>query len=494
VSRRVLLFVAYVAVSLLTRGLFLQVEILDMDESAHAVGSWTWMNGGLLYRDFINNKPPLLYIYYAFAQLVFGKGLFAVHLMTALLIVPLTAFAASAFFDHDRTGIYAGTLYLIYSASFLAHDMHSTNAEILMVLPGAYAIVLLRHRELTAIKWRLFVSGILFGLGFLLKYQIALGIIAVIIACIKIQNRKWPYLFLGFFVPSFITLWLFQRAGGLDHLFYWLVSNNLRYAANPISGWEAAGRAASYLLPFLLVTSPVWYFWLWRARTHASESDDYRRTLTTWLILISIPPLFIGFRFFPHYFIQLYFPLTLASTPSIVQSLRRRAIVGYFVGLLILCTAINAYLYYGGRQVYRETDPVYSRVTERLKADPCFKNGTLFVWGYAPAFYYDSQLRPASRFVVMGQARLTGYVSGNLESLDRAQNAGVPHHWDWLMSDLRQNNATYILDTAPAAIYRWNRFPLHEFPRLQNYIRKNYEVLDVVDDVVIYRRNQCSSE
>jgi 4-amino-4-deoxy-L-arabinose transferase-like glycosyltransferase len=462
-----------------------------MDEAAHAVGSWTWMNGGLLYKDFINNKPPLLYVYYAFAQLVFGKGLFAVHLMTALLVVPLTAFAASAFFDHGRDGIYAGVLFLIYSASFLAHDMHSTNAEILMVLPGAWAIVLLRHRSLTDIKWRMLLSGILFGIGFLLKYQIALGIIAVAIACIRTGNRTWFYLLPGFFTPLLITVWLFQSAGGLENLLYWLVWNNLLYSANPISMWEAFGRAASYLLPFLLVTSPLWYFCV-RSR---SIFDGYRRALTTWLILISIPPLFIGFRFFPHYFIQLYFPLMIAATPAIVESLHKKTFLVYSVALLVLCTISNAFLYYGDRQVYRERDPIYSRVAERLKADPCFTRGTLFVWGYAPAFYYYSDLNPASRFVVMGQARLTGYVSGNLGSLDRvSDHRGVPQHWEWLMSDLDENRATYILDTAPAAIYRWNRFPLHAFPQLQNYINENFDRLDVVDDVVIYRRNQCSSE
>ena len=493
--RRILLLLTFIALSFLTRGFFLPVEIIDMDEAAHAVGSWTWMDGGLLYKDFINNKPPLLYIYYAFAQFIFGKGLFAVHLMTALLVVPLTAFAASAFFDHDKYGILAGILYLFYSASFLAHDMHSTNAEILMVLPGAWGIVLLRNRNLAENRGRLLLSGMLFGTGFLLKYQIALGIIAVAIACIRNGNRKWPYMLLGFVIPPVITVLLFQRAGGLDGLLYWLFWNNLLYSANPISLWEASGRAASYLLPFLLVTSPLWYFWLRRAQISSFyTSDPYRRTLTTWLILISIPPLFVGFRFFPHYFIQLYFPLTLAATPAIVESLHRKVFFAYSVGLLIVCTAVNGYLYYGDRQVYRELDPVYSRVAERLKVDPCFEGGTLFVWGYAPAFYYYSDLRPASRFVVMGQARLTGYVSGNLGSLDGDFHSGIPQHWEWLLSDLREKHATYVLDTAPAAIYRWNRFPLHAFPQLQNYVKENFTRLDVVDDVVIYRRDQCSSE
>ncbi len=490
--------------SLLTRGPFIPVEIIDMDEAAHAVGSQVWMNGGRLYEDFINNKPPLLYVYYAFAQLLLGNGLLSVHWMTAILVVPLTAFAASAFFDHEKTGIYAGLLYLVFSASFFAHDMHSTNAEILMVLPGAWAFVLVRKAEMSRNCWRMFLAGLLFGIGFLFKYQIALGILAVWSAGLRpalwsagvppalraAGLRPALLLLMGFLVPAGITLLIFHMTGGTQSLLYWLFWNNLLYSANPISWWEGAGRASTYLLPFLLVTSPLWWFWL-RSR---NLLDDYRRRLTTVLVLVSLPPLFVGFRFYPHYFIQLYFPLIIAAAPGIVQSVQRRSIIAYSIALCLFCTMVNVYLYYGKNNIYRERDPVYRKVADRLKGDPCYGGATLFVWGYAPAFYYYAGVEPASRFVVMGQSRLTGYVSGNLGSLDRPSASGVPLHWDWLFSDLEKNQATYILDTAPAAIYRWNHFPLEEFPRLQKTITENFERIDVVENVVIYRRRHCSSE
>ena len=92
----VLLFALFVAVSLLTRWLSLVVEVLDVDEAAYVVGSWELLRGRLLYADFVDNKPPLLYVYYALAQAAFGRGLIAVHLATALVTVPATALAASA--------------------------------------------------------------------------------------------------------------------------------------------------------------------------------------------------------------------------------------------------------------------------------------------------------------------------------------------------------------------------------------------------------------
>ena len=51
-----------------------RVGILDTDEAAHAVGSWVLLDGGRLYTDFVDNKPPLLYAYYALAQILLAGG------------------------------------------------------------------------------------------------------------------------------------------------------------------------------------------------------------------------------------------------------------------------------------------------------------------------------------------------------------------------------------------------------------------------------------
>jgi hypothetical protein len=118
----------------------------------------------------------------------------------------------------------------------------------------------------------------------------------------------------------------------------------------------------------------------------------------------------------------------------------------------------------------------------------------MFVWGYTPAFYYYADLPIASRFAVMAQSRLTGYVSGNLASVrgEAEPDPIVPEHWDWLMGDLERRQATFIVDTAPAGIYRWDRYPIERYPRLRDYLAEHYEAADSVDAVRIYRRKSCS--
>jgi hypothetical protein len=162
--------------------------------------------------------------------------------------------------------------------------------------------------------------------------------------------------------------------------------------------------------------------------------------------------------------------------------------------LLVGFLGSTAYLYLARDDVYEETRPVFRRVADRLRSDPCFDGASLFVWGFAPQLYYTTGLRPASRFVVP-QAGLTGYVPGNRKSTDGTTSDLVREgDWDRLMEDLTLHPATYVLDTSTAALHRWDRYPLSRYPRLHRLIRERYDRTDAVDRVVIYRRRGCSGD
>ena len=508
--RRVLSLLAlFVGLSLLTRWLSLVVEILDTDEAAHTVGSWVLLDGGRLYTDFVDNKPPLLYVYYAFSQVLSGRGLMAVHALTAFVTVPMTALGASAVFRHDRRGLVAGLLYLIYGSAFLAHDMVAAHAELILLLPAAWAIALVSDEARAARPMVLLSAGLLLGLATLVKHQAVFWLPALALAAVRTGDgvgatrvRRAVALGAGFALPLAATFAAFEATGGAAEMLHWLVWRNVSYAANPIPPREALERAAGFLLPWLLATTPLWWTWI-RSRPLL---DRHLRPLVDGLVVFGLLAAFAGLRFFPHYFVPTVLALAIGAAPAAAAWLRRplgregRILVAATVGLALGFQIVNAWLYLGGSRVYRETDPVYRATVARLAADACFPGSRIFVWGWAPAFYYEAGLlgaRPASRFAVLAQAGLTGYVSGNLASA-RGGAAGppdpVPAHWDLLMGDLERSRATYILDTAPAGIYRWNRYPLRNYPRLDGYVRENYEALDTVGDVQIFRRRDCRAE
>jgi 4-amino-4-deoxy-L-arabinose transferase-like glycosyltransferase len=501
-------FLLFVLVSLATRWLSLVLDVIDMDETAHIVGAWEGLRGRVPYAGFVNNKPPLLYVYYALSQAMIGEGLWSVRLLTVLATVPLTALALSSCFGHDRTGIVAGLTFLVYSAAFIGHDMLSVNTEILMLLPASWAITMVRDEARALTPSRALAAGALVATAALFRPQgvlfgppLVLGAMWAARARRKTLSGLVSVVALGAGAALVIgSTWLaFARLGAADDLVYWVFTSNLAYAANPITAREALERGLSYLGPFVIVTFPLWLA-SWRAVRR--EGWTHRAVLGTSLVVCALPAALVGFRFYPHYFIQLYVPLAFLAAPVVAQwcALPLRAsglrFVAWSVVALVGFMLSTVVLYSGHAGVYREIDPVFARVGTRLRSDPCAEGGSLFVWGYAPVFYYHARMPAASRFVVLAQARLTGYVSGNLASVRGEQpvtGLAEPRHWDWLMDDLERRRATFILDTAPAGIFRWNHYPMSEYPRLQEYVDRHFTLVDVVDRVHIYRRNGCET-
>jgi hypothetical protein len=498
------LFALFVGLSLLTRWLSFAVEVLDTDEAAHIVGSWVLRDGGRLYRDFADNKPPLLYAYYAAAQALLGPGLVPVRLFTALLTVPLTALGASAAFGHDRRGLVAGLLHLLFGSAFLAHDVLAVNAELILLLPAAWAVAMLADEGRATRACPLLMGGALLGAATLVKHQAAFWLPALAWAAVATGGRRWRRLLVllaGFLLPLALTALHFAAAGTAGDLAYWTLLRNVAYAANPISAREALERAARSLLPWLLASAPLWCAW-WSSRPLL---DPRLRRLVDLLVVLGLLPAFAGLRFFPHYFVPVSWALAVGAAPAAAAWTSRplgwpgRLLLGSTLGIVAVFQAANAALYLGGSRVYRETDPVYRKTAERLARDACFPGSRLFVWGWAPAFYYHAGLqgaRPASRFAVMAQAGLTGYVPGNLGSVRRrvpGEPDPEPLHWDWLMDDLERSRATYVLDTAPAGLYRWDRYPIADYPRLDGYLRRRYEPLPSVDGVRVFRRLGCAA-
>ncbi|MGC4084888.1 MAG: hypothetical protein QM736_22935 [Vicinamibacterales bacterium] len=113
------------------------------------------------------------------------------------------------------------------------------------------------------------------------------------------------------------------------------------------------------------------------------------------------------------------------------------------------------------------------------------------------SFYYHARLPLffATQFF-FPEYPLVRYYAGN----PSATQAGTPgsrqarrvQRWARLMSDLRNSRPTFILDTTPAGIARWQYFPVRDYPLLDRFIDRHYSRVDTVDGVVIYRRNDCN--
>jgi dolichyl-phosphate-mannose-protein mannosyltransferase len=499
--RIVALFGIYLSISVLTRLVILNTDdIINVDESSYMVGAWELIHGHLPYAGFADNKPPLIYVYYALTQLI-GHGMWVVRLVTTLVTVPLTALAVSWFYRHDRRGFAAALAYLVFSASYDAGEMLAVNCEVVMMLPLAWAVAMMRDDgELT--QRRLLTVGILLGVAALVKYQAVLWIPPVVGAIwIAYRRRRWKGLTAaltplaaGVLLPIAVTVSVFAVAGAMEGFLYWNVTHNIGYVLNPTSAGEAVARGARQLIPFLAVTATLW---IGVARSLITERSRYWRVLVGGLIAASFAAGAIGLRFYPHYFVQLYVPLAVGAAPWLVDlftlPLRSPAFLaaGYAFVVFVVFTMTNTMRFVVSKPTLNVTS---TRVAARLRGDSCYANASMFVWGSAPVFYFHSELPLASRFF-FPEFPLVPLYAGNRRSTERRARPIVRdrrgRHWRWLMADLRNSQPTYILDTSPANLKMWEYFPLHDYPQLERFVRRRYEPLASIDGVQIYRRRDC---
>lgn len=525
--RAAALFALLAVVSLATRVPFLHHPFLNVDEAAHLVGAWEILHGGRLYADFADNKPPLVYLFYAAAQPLFGDGIHAVRLLAALVLLPLTALGASAFFGHGRRGIAAALAFLIASAALLPSDAHAVHCEHVLLLPLAWSLVLIRSPRDAGRAGRLFASGALLGLATLAKQPAAACLLVPLCAALHASRRPapapataplpppraplaappehplWPVLrralplcaalLAGFALPLLAAAAVLAREGTLGSAVFWIWRFNLGHIVNPMPLADL-GLHVACMGALLLPSSGALLTAALLARGRAS---GHRRLLPAVLGAATFLPALLGMRLFGHYFLPFLFALSLAAAPFLGargQARFRGTIVASGLLALAAFTAVGRVVHDPAHPVADVTRPEYEQIGEALRRDRPCGDGSLFVWGYAPEVYAYAGERPASRFVVPIDT-LTGYLAGNEAAIHgridtKARISAA--HWDLLMADLAAHRPAHIVDTAPGDLNEWGHLALHRFPRLFHLVRRDYHPFAVVGGAVLYRRNECA--
>ncbi|MBK8254662.1 MAG: glycosyltransferase family 39 protein [Polyangiaceae bacterium] len=492
-----------VAASLVLRIAFVRVGFVNVDEAAHLLGASEVLRGGDLYLRFADNKPPLIHLFYALAQCVFGEGVFSVRMAAAIVLLPLTALGLAAYHGYRMPGLAAALAFLVASTALLPSDAHAVHCEHVMLLPLAWSIVLVRSPEARGRPARLLGVGLLTGVAFLGKQPAALCLVAHALAVLyryptepKGARRHlrtaalWAALAAGFALPVIAAAAWFASNGALKDAVFWVWSYNLRHIDNPMSAADTAQRVAKMGALVLPAALPL-TFAAWRASARAVNPNTERLAwLFAWATLL---PAFLGLRLFGHYFLPFLLVVALFSGPFFVErssSRARTGVIAFGLTAHLLFTLVGRAVHQPGSGLADVSNPAYERIASAVRAGSDGSEGTLFVWGYAPQIYVASGRRPASRFVVPVDT-LTGYLAGNdtfeqgnIDTTDRIERT----HWALLLADLRQSKPEYIVDTAPADLNHWGRFPVDRFPDLLLFLRAEYTPHVTVDGAVIYRR------
>lgn len=481
--------------SLILRAPSLHYTFLDVDESQFAGFAHTLLDGGLPYRDSLDTKPPLIYLFFAAIFSVFGKyNMAAVHAVTILWswLTALVLWKIGSSLNRERAGRWAALFFVVFSTTYLPKFI-STSITAVMALPLALSVLFWVQSERKFFK---FLSGIMTALAFLLKYQGGIQLVVFFVwGWLEVFRKKQTFrrgaadylIYLaGFFIPVALTiLWL-------NHLGVW--SDFVEWSFKGSKHYLAAGNATIPFFKNLVLRGGLFVLstlLLWVLVIRAFRKEAVFGLIPVWFLL-SLVPVMTGGRFYGHYFIQMLPPLCLLAGFGMDGVDLKRWTKWTAAGL-----AVPAIVFLALRVDFERTDRLFpdDSLFEQQRIGTWIKNHsepqeTLLVWGYATAIYFHAERKATSRFLWMDL--LTGKVPGSQKANDPAFDTSAfvrPEAWAAFWEDMKKNPPTYFVDTSPCNIHNYAKYPITAYSDLVRFVGENYHPWQMIERCTIYKKN-----
>ena len=398
---------------------------LERDEGEYAYAGQLMLQGIPPYKLAYNMKFPGTYGAYALIMAIFGQTIVAIHL--GLLVVNAATifliFLLGRRLINSIAGIVAAMAYAVLSLSqsVLGFAAHASHFVMLPVVGGT--LLLLNDSDARNFE-RLFVSGLLFGTGLLMKQPAVFFILFGALYLLSKDLRRKPgwkrivlrnlTFCLAAIVPLAIACLFLWRAGVVDKFWFWTINYARQYGSRIPLG--AAPKMFAEAFPAVIDSG--WLLWmlagiglvagLWNVRT---------RTGTVFLLglfVFSFLALSAGFYFRDHYFIFILPAVSLfvgVAISSLCTLAARRGSLVRFAPLLLFCMAFSQPIL-AERKFYFEVSPVEAsrisypgnpfpesvRVAEYLR-EHTEASDTIAVVGSEPQIYFYSKRHSATGYI-----------------------------------------------------------------------------------------------
>lgn len=465
----------------------------ERDEGVYATVAQGLLHGQMPYRDLFDNKPPLVYAWYALSFSLFGEHVEAPRIVAAVLLslTTLSLFSqARMLFPKPVAYVAAGLFGLSTGLPFVA--LHA-NTEAYMLLPLVTSLVAFTIGvRRGGVRWFL-LSGALSGAAMMTKqvafWNLAALMLVAAVLCWRAEGllnlrtfRHSACLFAGAAAAVGLVAVPFAATGSLDELFYanvsynWLYVGVLSYSERLVDFASGTAYVAAAAAP--LAGGAVWGFLTVVRRR--KQPLDY--LILAWA-LASVAGVATGGRFFPHYFLHLM-PAAAVLTALVVYELatkRRVAGIGkpaLAVGLLMVIVSLGTIgvMYVAPRAAeerlaesvaeQKEWESNSKQLGEYIAArtDP---DDEIFNFGREAPIYFYADRRPAVRYF-----------------------SDWPFWWNEItlygtVKALRETKPVYIVDTAQPPLFE--DYDKYHPPVLMNLLEEEYDYVGRLYFADIYK-------
>jgi 4-amino-4-deoxy-L-arabinose transferase-like glycosyltransferase len=474
-SRRELwgMFLVLLAITFVLRLPAFFVPVFNSDETFVATQAQVIQQGGELYEDAADRKPPLVpYVYAATFSFFETTALWSVRVV-AMLAIALTALLLAIEGRRRygaRAGWTAGILFVLAMVAFAPQDGQAANFEVFM-LPSMVAAIVLARRGKSA------AAGVAVAVATLAKQTGAATLIPVLYLVARARGRRGvAEAGAGFALP----LAAVALAVGPGQLIYWVVLGNGSYLGVSSASAIVVAMFVLMTLGWAACNLPI----LWKLprawRDRREPALDGMRDLDLWLWLVSAGlSVAIGLRFFGHYYMQLVPPLALLTAGALSRGSARAATrtVAASAVIAIACSAAGYFMRPFG------PEPEYESVSRYVAANT-HPDDKILVWGSEPEIYWASNRLPATRFLTT-PTFLTGNHPGRPADETDA-DADTEQNWQYFYEDFFADPPRYLLDTSPAKLR--GAHPIAKFPAFAELVKRQYRYVRTIDEVAIYVR------
>jgi hypothetical protein len=467
---------------------------LERDEGEYAYAGQLLLQGIPPYKLAYSMKFPGTYVAYAITMFLFGQTITGIHL--GLLLVN-SATSAVIFFVGKRLlnstiGIVAAASYALLSVSpsVLGLAAHATHFVVLPVLGGAF--LLLNQQNRLGVG-RPFVSGLLMGLGLLMKqpalFFIPFGAIYLFLADVRaglvLQKTILRNLVFigGALIPLVITFLALCYAGVFAKFWFWTI----HYAHQYGTLISISDARQIFIYHVREAIGPNWPLWILAGvgllTCPLNRSTRSSIGFLLELFISSMLALCSGFYFRSHYFILLLPAVALFAGVAVnnISSVLRRQITAIRFCPLLLLASCAACLVFAQRDLFFLLSPIEASHTiygrnpfpETIKVaeyvrDHTEPSDTIAVGGSEPQIYFYSHRHSATGYIYTYPLMEAQAYAGQMQSE--------------MIHEIESAEPKYLISiTIDTSWLRTPRSETRIFQWAQRYIADNYVAVGFVN-------------
>jgi hypothetical protein len=312
------IFYIFLATSLILRFYTFFQGVIDHDESTYLIIGRDIVLGKHLYVDVTDTKPVGIFLIYALFFKVFGTSLFFPRMMVSVVIAATSWFLFKISLKlnpQKNVAFAAGFIYIIYTSLWSQFGISPNTEQFFNLTTAAGLLLALNHT-----RRGYFFSGLIFGLGFIIKYLVLFdfvflfGFFFMREFIFELKNKGkigWMKYFIAgvaFSLPFLLSNLFFWLKGDFEAFRFITYELPFRYGKDP-AGWGFLMLLLDYLARFLPISAM--FFYVLFSKSKVIPRWQVKMYLA-WLVGILIA-MFLPGRSFDHYTIQMMLPFSLVA-------------------------------------------------------------------------------------------------------------------------------------------------------------------------------------